>query len=279
MRSTEADFRRHVELLASAAGGPRTPGSAAHDWTQKYIRGCLASFGLRPWVQDNGPYGQNIVAEAGLEDGPLFVIGAHYDSVPGSPGADDNASAVAALLELAEEVKVPANCPYRIQFVAYDREEDGLLGSQAHCKRLKKEGADVRGMISLEMLGFTATAQTLVPGVNVESTRGDFLAIVANPESASLLDLFRKRKIGHLPMEAIIVPDGTEAATLARLSDHGSFWMNGWKALLVTDTAFLRNPHYHQPTDTPDTLDYTFLRRSTEQVAAALEGIVEARDR
>ncbi len=85
MRSTEADFRRHVELLASAAGGPRTPGSAAHDWTQKYIRGCLASFGLRPWVQDNGPYGQNIVAEAGLEDGPLFVIGAHYDSVPGSP--------------------------------------------------------------------------------------------------------------------------------------------------------------------------------------------------
>jgi len=274
MRSTEADFRRHVELLASAAGGPRTPGSAAHDWTQKYIRGCLASFGLRPWVQDNGPFGQNIVAEAGLEDGPLFVIGAHYDSVPGSPGADDNASAVAALLELAEEVKVPANCPYRIQFVAYDREEDGLLGSQAHCKRLKKEGADVRGMISLEMLGFTGANQTLVPGVSVKRTAGDFLAVVANPESESLLSLFRGQPL-HVPMETIVVPDGTEAATLARLGDHGSFWMNGWRALLVPDTAFLRNPHYHQPTDTPDTLDYTFLRKSTVQIGAAIETMLD----
>jgi len=263
-----------VDLLASAPGGPRTPGSAAHDWTKKYIQGCLASYGLRTCVQDNGPNGQNVIADVGPMHRPLFVVGAHYDSVPGSPGADDNASAVAALLELAEEITLPEDSPYRLQFVAFDREEDGLLGSQAHCEWLRRARTDVAGMISLEMLGFTGPTQALVPGVDVKSTKGDFVAIVANPQSRSLLELFPEVTHGDLPREVLVVEEGTEAAALARLSDHGAFWMAGWKALLVTDTAFLRNPHYHKPTDTPDTLDYRFLKRTTELVAQALHMLI-----
>jgi aminopeptidase YwaD len=144
-------------------------------------------------------------------------------------------------------------------------------------------------MMSLEMLGFTAQTQTLVPGVSIASTQGDFLAVVADERSRDLLPAFQGTDrptdpphspglgdAASLPIECVVVRRGTEAAALARLSDHGAFWEGGWPALLVTDTAFLRNPHYHQPTDTPDSLDYDFLRRAAERVFEALLRLTRA---
>jgi Zn-dependent M28 family amino/carboxypeptidase len=260
----EANLRRHVAILA---GSPRVPGTPEHKRAGEYIQHEFERLGLssRMVVERDGS--QNIVAEVGNPRMPLFVVGAHYDSVGGSPGADDNASGVAALLELARHYASMPRGSHSMQLVAYDREEEGLLGSASHCARLR--GTNVVGMFSLEMLGYTSPEQKLVEGVNVKRTQGDFLAVVSNPKSAKLLRMFAGLD-SLLPVESVTVPHGTQAAMLARLSDHGSFWAVGWKALLVTDTAFLRNPHYHQSTDTPATLDYTFLSRSTDLVSKAL---------
>ncbi len=186
----------------------------------------------------------------------------------GSPGADDNASGVAAVLEVARAYSgmTPTMC---VEFVAYDLEESGLLGSHEHCGQLLRDKADVIGMLSLEMLGFTGEDQVFVPGVETSRTRGDFLAVVANDRSAHLLETFEGLETA-LPMERVVAPKGTDADELSQLSDHGSFWATGFPALLVTDTALLRNPHYHRATDRPATLDYTFLRESADAVLQAL---------
>ena len=260
---------RHVETLART---PRVPGTHEHSLAADYIRGCFADLGYDLSIQGGGNFCTNIVAAKGPSQGPLFVVGAHYDSVPGSPGADDNASGVAALLEVAEAF-TSVRLKTRVLFVAYDREEDGLLGSDSHVRFLSDIKAKVRGMLSLEMLGYTSASQARVPGVKVARTAGDFLAVVANGNKASkaLQDAFED---GPLPLERVIVQEGTQAAQLARLSDHGSFWKVGWPAVLVTDTAFLRNPHYHKASDTPDTLDMEFLKLSTEAVTSAVTRLV-----
>jgi Zn-dependent M28 family amino/carboxypeptidase len=278
----ETHLRKHVETLASA---PRVPGTPEHARAASYVVDELRSYGFDPRVERSELAGDNIVAELGRPEWPLFVVGAHYDSVETSPGADDNASGVAALLEIARifgkrHPHSYAGGPlHRIQFVAFDREEMGLVGSAAYCKALRRAGTEVRGMMSLEMLGFTADAQTMVPGVSVTSTKGDFLAVVADPRSRHLLRAFQVARPplprewsepATLPIECVTVEEGTEAGALARLSDHGSFWSMKWPALLVTDTAFLRNPHYHMPSDTPATLDYGFVKRSAQKVTEAL---------
>ena len=281
------DLRRHVEALAQR---PRVPGTRAHAGAAAYVLEALERYGYECSV-DRGEGGDNVVAAHGDPSAPLVLVGAHYDSVEGSPGADDNASGVAALLEIARAFAgsppaLAANDPrVHVQFVAFDKEELGLLGSRAHCRALRARGANVVAMMSLEMLGFTSAYQTMVPGISVRSKRGDFLAVVANAESEHLLSAFATGTGGaairavtgrpDLPIERVCVNRGTEAATLARLSDHGAFWDAAWPALLVTDTAFLRNPHYHMASDTPDTLDYAFLLKSAQKVAEALRRIAD----
>jgi Zn-dependent M28 family amino/carboxypeptidase len=266
-------LQRHVETLARH---PRVPGTREHAAAASYVLAELRRSGLGARIDRTASGGDNVIAEWGRPGSPLVVVGAHYDSVEKSPGADDNASGVAALLEVARtfaadvEGRSPEGGSVRVQFVAFDREEMGLLGSQAHCARLASERAPVLGMMSLEMLGFTSPHQTLVPGVPVARQAGDFLAVVANARSGHLLRAFVVEDAAGVPIEKVRVDEGAEATALAGLSDHGAFWDRGWPALLVTDTAFLRNPHYHGDSDTPDTLDYGFLHRSTEAVAAAL---------
>jgi Zn-dependent M28 family amino/carboxypeptidase len=284
------DLRAHVEALAHR---PRVPGTRAHAGAAAYILEALKRYGYECAVErgegwDGG--GDNLVAAHGDPKAPLVLVGAHYDSVEGSPGADDNASGVAALLEIARAFAesppaLAANDPrIHVEFVAFDQEELGLLGSRAYCRTLRARGANVVAMLSLEMLGFTSAYQTMVPGVSVASKQGDFLAVVADGGSQHWLPAFQHEKAiravspvtgsrPELPIECVRVESGTRAAGLARLSDHGAFWDAGWPALLVTDTAFLRNPHYHMASDTPDTLDYTFLFRSTQKVADALRRI------
>jgi Zn-dependent M28 family amino/carboxypeptidase len=209
----------------------------------------------------------NIIAEKRGTISPekVIILGAHYDSVPGSPGADDNASAVAVLLEVARYVSaVPRGAT--VKFIAFTLEEYGYVGSTHHARKVKKEGTKIEGMISLEMVGFTAPTQNYPSTIDPKyyPSVGDFIGIVGNKRSEALLNKVRaslKNHIPQLPAEFLTVPGNGEGFEELRLSDHSPFWDQGFPALLVTDTSFLRNPNYHLPTDTIETLDFEFMQK------------------
>jgi Zn-dependent M28 family amino/carboxypeptidase len=207
-------------------------------------------------VSFQGPH-RNVVARlpSGTER-PVLLVGAHYDSVPGCPGADDNASAVAVLLAAAGSLARTGR--HRdVVFVAFNAEEDGLLGSEELVAGLASRPAAAH---VLEMVGFTSSRQRAPDGLPVTlPPQGDFLALVANDRSHDLL-----RETVDLPagmaLLAVQAGEGVETviADLLR-SDHAPFWRAGIPALMWTDTAEYRNPNYHLPSDTPDTLDYAFM--------------------
>jgi len=217
---------------------------------------------------------------------PLLIVGAHYDSIPGSPGADDNASAVAALLELARWIgpRLRSGGPYRarLQLVAYDLEEDGLIGSFVHSGVLERAGTLLHGMIALEMLGYTDSrpgSQGLPPPLApLYPDVGNFIGVVGNDASRGLLQFVTEAMKGvpGLPVEFLAVPGTGFILGETRRSDHASFWDRGYPALMITDTSFFRNPHYHQASDTPETLDYLFLARVTIGVCEAVQRLLLA---
>ncbi|MCP9793577.1 M20/M25/M40 family metallo-hydrolase, partial [Vulcanococcus limneticus] len=186
---------------------------------------------------------------------PLLVA-AHYDGPLGSPGADDNATGLVALLELARRwSQAPPRRPLWI--VAFDQEEWGMLGSRALARELKASGQPLQLMLSLEMLGYTAETQSYpLPGMQaIYGDRGDFIALVGNTGVAPLLPALARLMGAHVKTKVLPVPFHGRLLPDVRLSDHSPFWDAGYNAVMVTDTSFLRNPHYHQPTDTVETLD------------------------
>ena len=263
-------IRRHLEALA----GERNPFSAPQELEAAgaYIEARLRECELEVWREqvmfDGRPF-FNVFGElsgAHPERG-VMIVGAHYDTVEQTPGADDNASAVAALLEIARCLK-DATPPLPILFAGFTLEEYAFVGSQHLCARLGKEHAPIAGMISLEMLGYrdrTPGSQQYPPYVDPSQYpgQGDFIAVVGNEIShhmtKSLADIMKKSTPG-LGVEFLVVPGRGEGFQDVQLSDHAPFWERGHKAVMITDTAFYRNPHYHQPTDTLDTLDLDFIR-------------------
>ena len=218
----------------------------------------------------------NLIARPGsVPQGPRFIVGAHVDTVSGTPGADDNASGVAALLEVSRLFASSAR-PIALEFAAFTLEEAGMLGSRHYAQRLCREGADVRGMLSLEMVGFTETQGLQHYPWFLRGrfpAQGTYLGIVGNHPSRRLLQAVAEamRSVPGLPVETIALPGSGMLLPEARLSDHSPFWDAGFPALLVTDTAFFRNPHYHAATDTVDTLDVSFLERVTQSIVAVAE--------
>jgi Zn-dependent M28 family amino/carboxypeptidase len=275
----EDRLRLHVEALASI---PRPPGSAAHILAQASIEAHFKQAGFaveRQTFRSNGVAGVNVLTapKPNRPDLPLVIVAAHYDSTPDSPGADDNASAVAALMELADVLGPlldgPGPWKARVQLAAYDQEEAGLLGSAAHVVTVDDK---LRGMIALEMLGYADRhpgSQHLPPHlIGLYPDVGDFIGVVGNNASKALLQDFvaGMKVVPNLPVEALAVPGKGEELPEARLSDHASFWDRGLPALMVTDTSFFRNPHYHRPGDLPETLDYGFLARVAAGVQMAV---------
>jgi len=236
----------------------------------QYIYNEFSKIGLRVWEESfqwEGKSYNNIVAEKKGFGSPdkIFILGAHYDTVPGSPGADDNASAVAVLLEVGrniERVKLDST----VRFIAFSLEEYGYIGSNHYAEKARREGERIVGMISLEMVGFTNSRQNYPPYVNPKyyPNVGDFIGIIGNERSKVLLEkvyqCFRIH-VPRLPTEFLLVPKNGEGMEEGRLSDHSPFWDHGFQALMVTDTAFLRNPNYHLPSDTMETLDFEFMRK------------------
>ena len=211
--------------------------------------------------------------------GPRLIIGAHLDTVPGTPGADDNASGVAAMLE-ASRIIADIAPALPVEFVSFALEELGLVGSEHYAAAVQRH--EVLGMLSLEMVGFTESEglqhypwflRGRFPSI------GNYLGLAANDRSKRLLDAVAAamRQVPDLPVEAMVIPRNGWLLPESRLSDHAPFWDRGYPALLVTDTAFFRNPHYHQPSDTVDTLDLPFLEKVTQGLVATIQALVTPR--
>jgi peptidase M28-like protein len=280
-----ARLRRHVETLART---PRTPTTPEHRAAAAYIQAGLKRAGFVVREGRSEPGGAmpciNLLTDPlpARPDLPLFVVGAHYDSATETPGADDNASAVAALLELAAWIRphLDGASACRLQLAAYDLEEYGMIGSLLHAGDLKRAGERVRGMISLEMLGYTdhrpGSQQLPEPVRHLYPDVGNFIGVCGTDDSLDLIQAVAEgmKSVPGLPVECLAVPERGMMMIDVRLSDHSSFWDAGYAALMITDTSFYRNPHYHRPTDTPDTLDYPFLARVTAGVCAAVRRLI-----
>ena len=265
-----ASLLKHLEALVGERNPFTTPGPL--EQAAGYIAHQFQSMDLavsREEVPFEGITSHNIF---GLKEGTdpsagTFILGAHYDSVQGSPGADDNASAVAALLEVArclEGVSVKGS----ILFTAFTLEEYGFIGSHQMAARIKESCQPVSGMVSLEMLGYRTRepgSQTYPPYVDPSQypDTGDFIAVVGNEPSQTLalgLANALKQTTPELAVEKLVLPGRADEFEEVRLSDHCPFWEHDFKAAMLTDTAFFRNPHYHQATDTLETLDIDFIR-------------------
>jgi len=207
------------------------------------------------------------------EAGPPLILAAHYDTVEGSPGADDNASALAVLLEVAHRIG-SERLQRPVQLIAFALEEPGLFGSQAYTAHLAATGQSIHGAIVLECVGYASNeegSQTIPPGVPISvPTIGNFLGVIGNQASTPFTQSVAHTMTRHMPIVPLIVPGNGELLPDTRRSDHTAFWERGFPAVMLTDTANFRNPHYHQPTDTIDTLNLDFMVAVTDAVAAAV---------
>jgi Zn-dependent M28 family amino/carboxypeptidase len=255
--------------------GPRDPYAnlQALDAAADYVAGEFGRCGLavseEPFEAE-GRRVRNIVGTcpgARLQEEVLVV--AHYDTKPGTPGADDNASAVAAMLEAARLLS-SRRWQRTLTFVGFTLEEYGYQGSRRFARQAKRERRQIVGVLDLEMVGFTSQSQRLPAGIRARTT-GDFIGVVGNRRSRGLVEAFvgsAGRSVPSLPVETLIVTWNGRLLPIVRLSDHAPFWDAGFPAVMITDTAFLRNPHYHEPSDTLETLDIPFLTQVTTATAA-----------
>ncbi len=265
--STTSDrLADHLHALALERNPYWSP--LGHQQVQAYIETQLNQYGSSTChafeVEGERHYNLKLTLP-GSRPNPPILIGAHYDAVPGSPGADDNATGVAVLLELAR-VFAQEPLKFPLELVAFDLEEHGLLGSQAYAAALRQAGQPLRLMISLEMLGYTdlrAGSQRYPAGLERwYPSEGDFIALIGN--WPTLWDMMRIRgamlrsgaKCEWLPagQRGKLVPE-------VRRSDHAPFWDFGYPAIMMTDTANLRNPHYHLLSDRVETLNLVFLNQ------------------
>lgn len=252
------------------------------DLAAQYIAASFEAAGAAVTLQDvpvRGTTYRNVVARFGPAAGPVMVIGAHYDSHADTPGADDNASGVAGLLELARLLgRQPQARP--IELVAYTLEEPphfatDRMGSAWHARSLRATGRDVRFMLSLEMIGCFSdqpgSQSYPVPGMaSLYSDRGDFISLVGRLEDFGLMRRLKAVMAGatDLPVHSINAPTSLQGVDF---SDHRNYWQQGFPAAMVTDTAFMRNPNYHRAGDTLEKLDYGRMAKVVQAVYAVTQ--------
>ena len=249
---------------------------AGHAYVADHMRRTLARHGALAahTFRHRGRLHENIVLDLPRRGGDgLVLAGAHYDGVPGSPGADDNGSALTVLLELARVFsEMPPPCALRL--VAFDLEEQDLVGSRAYAAELHERREPLRLMLSLEMLGYRDArpgSQRYPPGLRYfYPERGDFIGLIGNLRAVPSMRRMARAMRAAVPCEWLAVPWRGRVLPDTRRSDHAPFWDLGYPALMVTDTADLRNPHYHRPSDRIETLDLDFLTAVCTGLIAAL---------
>ncbi|MBC6430046.1 M28 family peptidase [Nostoc sp. HG1] len=252
--------------------------------TRTYITTELTKLGWKPKLEKFSE-GVNIFAErpGTNKAAKAILVGAHYDTVALSPGADDNASGVAVVLEIARLLRSRPT-PRTLQLAFFDQEEAGLLGSQAFVSKTARL-QNLSGAIVMDMVGYacyTAGCQKYPAGLPVTpiSDKGDFLVVVGDTEHLPLLNAFQNSQNNKpeselpavltlpIPFKGLLTPD-----TLR--SDHAPFWYQSVGAVLVTDTANLRTPHYHQPSDVPATIERSFFTGAAQIVVNATTALLE----
>ena len=277
-------IKKHINRLAVDIGPRPVTNELSIKKTENYITNYFKNIGLQVQLQQY-KYGNyditNIItgSQENLLSSKYYVIGAHYDSVPETYGADDNASGIAVLLELArytmqEKISLP------VRFVAFTAEEPPTFstryqGSKVFVKSALENKDEILGAIILEMVGYTSNEQAypLVLKWMGYPSKGNFIGIVGNRKSKkfgqSIFQSFKKNE--QLPVETLFVPFNGRILPDTRLSDHSSFWDAGLSAVMITDTAFFRNPNYHTPKDTFDTLDYFFMAELVKSLLITLK--------
>jgi len=277
-------IQKHINKLAVEIGPRPVTNEQSIKKTEEYITNYFENIGLEVKQQrykyDNYDIA-NVIAgsQKNLLSPKYYVIGAHYDSVPETYGADDNASGIAVLLELArytmqEKISLP------VRFVAFTAEEPPTFstrhqGSKVFVKSVKEKKDEILGAIILEMVGYTSNEQVYPKVLKWMGypSKGNFIGIVGNRKSKkfgqSIFQSFKKN--AQLPVETLFVPLNGWILPDTRLSDHSPFWDAGLPAVMITDTAFFRNPNYHTPQDTFDTLDYFFMTKLVKSLLITLK--------
>jgi hypothetical protein len=285
---TRDRLRGHVERLAETIGERHSLVPRRLEEAARYVEEALAEAGLPPerlpYEYEGATY-VNLAAEIPGHERPgeIVVIGAHYDSAPGCPAANDNASGVAALIELARGL-AGTRPGLTVRLVAFTNEEPPFfytsgMGSRVYARRCRKAGDRIVGMVSLETIGYYSDEEGSqhypFPLSALYPSRGDFLGFVANLSSRRWLHRWigEFRRLAPFPSEGASLPS---FVTGVGWSDHASFWKEGYPALMITDTAPFRYPWYHTPLDTPEKIDYDRLARvvsGVEKVIRSIAGI------
>ena len=285
IREVAGRLADHVGVLAGRIGTRHVGRPDALEAAARYIEQRFVEHGYeveRQPFDAGGVTVANIEARGGAGTPGYFVIGAHYDSVSSTPGADDNASGVAVLIELARTLAAPG-ISHSIRFVAFVNEEPPwfqteLMGSLVYAARAKSRGDHVSGMLALETMGYYSdregSQQYPSPFHLLFPSTGHFLAAVSNVSSLGLLRSFTGHFKAASPLPIIASP-APENIPGVGWSDHWSFWQQRYRALLLTDTAPYRYPHYHAPSDTPDKLDYVRLAWATKGIANAARQLAQ----
>jgi Zn-dependent M28 family amino/carboxypeptidase len=269
MNDLAQNLENHVVELSRNIGERNAIRYDALNKAALYIEKAFAGYGYTPESQiyelEGRPYRNIIVTRPGTGDPEkTVVVGAHYDTVPGTPGADDNASGVAGLLELAR-IFADREVNSTVRFVAFTNEEPPFfrtrkMGSRVFAKEARKRGEKIVGMICLEMIGYYSKEKG-VQGYPLPLMRtvypatADFVAVVGNLGSRRLVKRVKKglqsqKEVGVESIATFTWVPGVD------FSDHYSFYKEGYPAVMITDTAFYRNTHYHMHTDRAETLDY-----------------------
>jgi hypothetical protein len=270
---TEIQPARNSKNLASLA--------KTVDYIRQEFEKLTPNIEIQNYQTPDGNTYQNVIASFGPDTPSRIVIGAHYDVCGDQAGADDNASAVAGLLEIARLIaeKKPA-LKQRIDFVAYSLEEPPYfrteyMGSAVHAQSLKKQNVALKAMICLEMIGyFTDKPNSQEYPVSalkaIYPSQGDFIAVVGKIGQDSLVKQVKTKMLeaGNIQVYSINAPAWL---TGIDFSDHRSYWAAGYPAVMITDTSFFRNHHYHQTSDTIETLDFD---RMTEVVKGVYWALV-----
>jgi len=279
-----ASLKNHVLALTSVPGHRNFTDTAGLNKAAQYIYDNLKQYSdsvaVQTYVVKDRKY-HNLILSFGPVTAPRIIVGAHYDVCGDRPGADDNASGVAGLLELARLLSKAdmKNWKHRIDLVAYTLEEPPVfntkgMGSAVHAAYLKENHIPVKGMVCLEMIGYyrhERHTQHYPVGILklVYGTRGNFITVVRKLSGGPFTRKFtRCFKHGHgVRTKVFKAPVWVEGIDF---SDHANYWAEGWEALMLTDTAFYRNGNYHEATDTPDTLDYTRMAAVVDKLYKAL---------
>jgi hypothetical protein len=267
-----------------------------HETVKNLLFTRFANLGLQVREAVHPTAGINVIGRlAGhTEETITYIVDAHYDTVSGSPGADDNGSGVVGMLEVAR-VLGQLSFERTVVFIGFDQEEQGLLGSKAYVQSQQPSFEEIAGVLNFEMIGYWSDqlgSQVLPSGFDLlfpefyaavldDSSRGNFIASIANSSSNPLRNTFDKASATYVPSLrclSLAVPGNGEIAPDLRRSDHSPFWDAGYQALMLTDTAEFRNRNYHSASDTAETLNLGFLAdvvRATVATVMELAGPIQ----